>query len=260
MSALGAVTLTIPGPKMIWHFGDLGMENSIFTCNNGTVNLPDGGDGDCKLDTKPQPQWTNNWLTDPIRSQIYNDWARINALKIAEPVFEGDYTIQSGGFTPKIFIFNTAVPTDQLRNVIVYANFGVNNATVSTDFPFGGTWYDLMDETGATTVDGSTTNITLQPGEFRILGNAPPETLSVDNVEGFNNLTIYPNPANTEFSLNTQTTEVSVIDITGKQVKLFKGDFNAGKIFDISDLNTGIYIVKASNNNGQSSTSKLVKL
>jgi hypothetical protein len=117
-----------------------------------------------------------------------------------------------------------------------------------------------MDETGATTVDGSTTNITLQPGEFRILGNAPPETLSVDNVEGFNNLTIYPNPANTEFSLNTQTTEVSVIDITGKQVKLFKGDFNAGKIFDISDLNTGIYIVKASNNNGQSSTSKLVKL
>lgn len=260
MSALGAVTLTIPGPKMIWHFGDLGMENSIFTCNNGTVNDTSGTNGDCKLDTKPQPQWTNNWLTDPIRSQIYNNWARINALKIAEPVFEGDYTIQSGGFTPKIFIFNTDIPNDQLRNVIVYANFDVNNATVSTDFPFGGTWYDLMDETGSTTVDGSTANITLQPGEFRILGNAPPETLSVNNVEGFNQLTIYPNPAKAEFSLNTQTTEVSVIDITGKQVKQFKGDFKAGKIFDISDLNTGIYIVKTSNNYGQSSTCKLVKL
>jgi 1,4-alpha-glucan branching enzyme len=259
MSALGAITLTIPGPKMIWHFGELGMEQSIFTCNNGTVNEPGGG-GDCKLDTKPQPQWVNNWTSDPIRSQIYSDWARINALKIAEPVFEGDYTIESGGFTPKIFIFNTSLPSDQLRNVIVYANFGVNNATVSSDFPYGGTWYDLMDETGATTVDGSTANITLQPGEFRILGNAPPETLSVDNVEGLNKLSIYPNPANTEFSLNTQTTEVSVIDITGKQVKQFKGDFNAGQIFDISDLNTGIYIVKASNNNGQSTTSKLVKL
>jgi 1,4-alpha-glucan branching enzyme len=260
MSALGAVTLTIPGPKMIWHFGELGMENSIFTCNNGTVNLPDGGDGDCKLDTKPQPQWANNWPNDPVRSQIYNDWARMNALKISEPVFEGDYDISSGTFTPKIFIFNTSLPSDQLRNVIVYANFGVNNATVSTDFPYGGTWYDLMDESNSTTIDGATANITLQPGEFRILGNAPPATLSIDNVNSLDKLAIYPNPANTEFSLNTQTTEISVIDITGKQVKLFKGDFNAGKIFDISDLNTGIYIVKASNNNGQSSTSKLVKL
>jgi hypothetical protein len=30
MSALGAVTLLVPGPKMIWHFGELGMELSIF--------------------------------------------------------------------------------------------------------------------------------------------------------------------------------------------------------------------------------------
>ena len=52
MSAIGAMSLTIPGPKMIWHFSDLGMENSLFTCYDGSVNEPD-----CKLDTKPQPQW-----------------------------------------------------------------------------------------------------------------------------------------------------------------------------------------------------------
>lgn len=259
MSALGAVTLTIPGPKMIWHFGALGMEQSIFTCNNGTVNEP--GDGsDCKLDTKPQPQWVNNWPNDPNRSQIYNDWARLNALKINEPVFEGDFTIQSGNFTPKIFIFDTNIPNDQLRNVIVYANFGVNQATVTTDFPFGGTWYDLMDETNSTTIDGSTANITLQPGEFRILGNAPPATLSIDTVNAIAQLNIYPNPANTDFSLNTNTNKVMVIDITGKVVKSFRGDFTATTQFDISDLNQGLYLVNASNNNGQSSTSKLVKL
>lgn len=259
MSALGAITLTIPGPKMIWHFGELGMEQSIFTCNNGTVNEP--GDGsDCKLDTKPQPQWANNWTSNALRSQIYNDWARMNALKINEPVFEGDYTINSGGFTPKIFIFDTSIPTDQLRNVIVYANFGVNSASVSTDFPYGGTWYDLMDETNSTTIDGSTASITLQAGEFRILGNAPPETLSVDNVNAIAQLNIYPNPANTEFSLNTNSNKVMVIDITGKVVKSFSGDFTATTQFDISDLNQGLYLVNASNNSGQSSTSKLVKL
>ncbi|NNK40631.1 MAG: alpha-amylase, partial [Winogradskyella sp.] len=34
MSAMAAVSVMVPGPKMIWHFGELGMENSIFTCQN----------------------------------------------------------------------------------------------------------------------------------------------------------------------------------------------------------------------------------
>jgi 1,4-alpha-glucan branching enzyme len=38
MSALGAVFLTVPGPKMVWHFADLGMDDSIWTCSNGVVN------------------------------------------------------------------------------------------------------------------------------------------------------------------------------------------------------------------------------
>ena len=83
MSALAAVSVMVPGPKMIWHFGDLGMNNSIFTCNNGTVNTPDDATpGDCKLDTKPQPQWVNNWITDAVRAQIYDDWSRLHKLKI----------------------------------------------------------------------------------------------------------------------------------------------------------------------------------
>ena len=59
------ISLTIPGPKMIWHFSDLGMENSLFTCSDGTVNEPD-----CKLDTKPQPQWDDNWLENVNRERF----------------------------------------------------------------------------------------------------------------------------------------------------------------------------------------------
>ena len=54
-----AVHLLVPGPKMIWHFGDLGWNSSLWTCNNGVVSY---SSPDCKLDTKPQPQWTGNWL------------------------------------------------------------------------------------------------------------------------------------------------------------------------------------------------------
>ena len=163
------------------------MENSIFTCGDGSVNLPGGPDGDCKLDTKPQPQWVNNWLGNSLRNQIYNDWSRLNQLKIKEPVFEGDYTITSGNLTPRIDIFDTGLPTDQLRNVIVLANFDVVAQNVNTSFPTTGTWYDLMDETGSTTISGSTTSINIPPGEFRIFGNQA-STLSSDEFGLLNNV------------------------------------------------------------------------
>ena len=67
------------------------MQNSLFTCSDGSV----GSSDDCKLDTKPQPQWEENWLNDPVRSDIYNTWSRLIELKINEPVFRGNYDINS---------------------------------------------------------------------------------------------------------------------------------------------------------------------
>ena len=261
MSAMAAVSVMVPGPKMIWHFAELGMENSIFTCNNGVVNEPGGSDGDCKLDTKPQPQWTNDWLGDAIRGQVYEDYSKLHELKINEPVFEGDYTITSGSLTPRIDVFDTSIPNTELKNVIILANFDVNAQNVNTSFPSGvtATWYDLMDATGSTTVSNATTSISIPAGQFRILGNTASNVLSVndDVLSGFN---IYPNPSRTSFSINLNVSAVEIYDLTGKLVKSFHGDFTRTDTFDISNLNTGMYIVKVENNNNQVKTSKLVKL
>ncbi|WP_179343540.1 alpha-amylase family glycosyl hydrolase [Winogradskyella ursingii] len=263
MSALAAVSVMVPGPKMIWHFGELGMENSIFTCNNGTVNQPGDGDGigDCKLDTKPQPQWVNNWLGDALRGQIYSDWSKLHKLKIEEPVFEGDYTMISGNFTPRIEISDSSIPNSELNNVIILANFDVNSQTISTNFPSGitATWYDLMDETGNTTVSNSTSSISIPAGQFRILGNQPSSVLSIDDNQ-FEEFSVFPNPAQTAFSISLNTSKVEIFDLTGKRVKLFSGEFTRTNIFDISELKTGIYLVKAENENNQTKTTKLVKL
>lgn len=255
MPALGAVTLTIPGPKMIWHFGELGMENSIFTCTNGVLNLPDSSDGgtplgDCKLDTKPQPQWTNNWLNSANRNPIYTAWSRINDLKINEPVFEGDYTINSGNLTPRISIFtgNENTSGSELKNVIVIANFGLTNTNINPNFPYGGTWYDLMDESDTpATISGSTNAVNLAPGEFKIYGNQA-STLSNQDLIVKNNFKLFPNPTNNYFSITIPTESISVFDITGKLVKKFKGTFEAHYQFDVSNLSKGIYIVKINNN------------
>ncbi|PWH83527.1 alpha-amylase [Algibacter marinivivus] len=264
MSALGAVTLTIPGPKMVWHFADLGMENSIWTCSNGVVNSDyDGnGDGDCKLDTKPQPQWTNNWLGNANRNQIYNDWSRLNALKINEAVFEGDYNITSGTQTPRISIYTGDENTSgsELKNVIVIANFSVTNQTISPNFPYSGDWYDLMDESNTpATINGSITSINLNPGEFRVYGNQV-STLSVGKINADIELKIFPNPANHSFSINKNISKLDIYNITGKLIKTFQGDFRKGNAFDISNLKQSIYLVKIINNLGETSTVKLIKI
>ncbi|WP_411767305.1 alpha-amylase family glycosyl hydrolase [Winogradskyella sp. A3E31] len=255
MSAMGAVSVMIPGPKMIWHFGALGMDNSIFTCNNGTINNPD-----CKLDTKPQPQWSENWLGDANRKQIYDDWSRLHALKVTEDVFEGDYAITSGGLTTRVDVFDTSIPTTELRNVIVLANFDVVSQSVNTNFPGGvtSTWYDLMDPTGATTVPQTTSSITIPAGQFRIFGNQSVATLSDADFD-IDIFTIFPNPVETSFKVNSNVNTLEVYDLMGKVVKSFDGNFTKNSEYDISELNTGVYIIRIENSDGQSHIDKLIK-
>ena len=248
MSALGAVTIPIPGPKMIWHFGELGMENSIFTCTDGSVDNPD-----CKLATKPQPQWVNNWLGDADRVQIYNDWSKLNALKQQEPVFEGDYSIDSGSLTPRIYIYDNALPSSDLKNVVILANFDVTSQNIIPDFPNTGTWYNLMDETSFT-VTNTTSPINLEPGEFRIFGNQQ-AVLAVDSEVLQKSITIHPNPASETFMLNVTANNVSIYDITGKLIKQFDSESNTN--YDVSDLSPALYFVRIETNKGIS-TQRLV--
>ena len=250
MSALGAVTLTIPGPKMIWHFGDLGMNTSLFTCPDGSVDYDS-----CKLDTKDQPQWQENWLTNANRKIIYDDWSRINLLKTSLPVFEGDYTITSGSLTPRIDIFDTSIPETELRNVIILANFDVVAQNMNTNFPLAGAWVDLMDPSGNTTYAANT--ITLQPGEFRIFGNQQ-ATLYIDDNTIESSLKIYPNPATQSFSISKEIKDLNIYNITGKKVKQFSRSTIINKVFSITDLNTGIYFVRIKNDSNKMITKKLI--
>jgi 1,4-alpha-glucan branching enzyme len=247
MSALCAVTLTIPGPKMVWHFADLGMDDSIWLCSDGvTVNSDYDGnnDGDCKLSTKPQPQWSENWLGNTNRKQVYDDWSRLIQLKTQEAVFEGDYTIESGTLTPKIYVFDNSLPSSSLKNVVILANFDIVSQNIIPNFPSIGTWYDLMDETGSTSmnVTSTTSPINLAPGAFKIYGNAA-STLSNNDIVFANDLMLYPNPATNSFSINMPVDMVSVYDTTGKLISTFKGGFQKNHEFNISNITQGLYIV-----------------
>ncbi|MFV8328375.1 alpha-amylase family glycosyl hydrolase [Flavobacterium sp. ZS1P14] len=260
MSALGAVSLLVPGPKMIWHFGELGWEYSIFTCNDGTINDSSATlSGDCKLDKKPQPQWVNNWLGDAGRNKIYTDWAKMIAMKINEPVFLGTATMSSGtSLTPAIKITNSALAATQLKDVLILANFDLATKNVATGFPYTGTWYNLMDNSSITVTDVAAT-IAIPAGEFRIYGNKV-AALAIANFEKKDGVYLYPNPAVNYFTLNTNTSKVQVFSITGQLVKSFNTTQTEACQYAVSDLNKGLYIVKAYNEDNEVRVMKFLKI
>jgi 1,4-alpha-glucan branching enzyme len=256
MSAVGAMSLLVPGPKMIWHFGELGWDLSIFTCNNGTVNTSsDAIAGDCKLDTKPQPQWTNNWLGNANRSTIYQDWAKMIKMKRDNPVFKGNVDINSGTtLTPKLYIYDNAL--SGLKNVVVLSNFNVTSQAVVANFPYAGTWYNLMD--GASfNVTNTAMTITIAPGQYKVFGNQP-ALLNNDQFEAMANVSLYPNPSSSYFTINSSTSKVEVFSLTGQLVKRFNA-MAEGAEFNISDLTNGLYLVRATDESNHEKTMKLIK-
>jgi hypothetical protein len=258
MSAIGAISLLVPGPKMIWHFADLGMSDSIYTCTDGTVNTEtDTTTGDCKLATKPQPQWVNNWLGVAQRSKIYNDYAKMIDLKKNNPVFNGSYAISpdSNNIRQRVYVYDNSLPASQLKNVVILANFSVASQNIIPDFPYTGTWVNLMDNT-TINVTSTTATIAIESGGFRIYGNQA--ALANDEFSGVNNLSLSPNPAATYFTLNGDAEKVEIFSITGQLVKSFS-NLTINDQYSIADLNQGIYLVRVVDLNNRQKTMKLIK-
>lgn len=259
MSAIGAVSILIPGPKMIWHFAELGHTGSIFTCGDGTVNTDyDTTGGDCKLDTKPQPQWVNNWLTDVNRSVVYNNWAKMIDLKKNNSVFNANYTISGQGgnnsVRQRVYLFGG---TGSLTNVVILANFSVANLDIVADFPFTGTWHNLMDNS-TLSVSNTAMNINIESGGFRIFGNAP-AALSTTDFNPLVGISLVPNPASTYFTIDSRSfTKVHIYSMTGQLVRTFENQPENYQ-YPISDLNQGVYFVKVSDENNHNQTLKLIK-
>ncbi len=244
-SALGAISLLIPGPKMIWHFQELGMADSIYTCSNGSINTPnDAISGDCKLATKPQPQWVNDWLTTAPRNAVYSNYSKIIKLKTLEPVFNGTCSISpddNNNVKQRIYINDNSL--FGLNKVVILANLSVSNSIgITPDFPNTGTWYNLMDGT-TLNVSNTSADLLLNSGEFRIYGNQPANMLANEQFVQENLFDIFPNPAKGSFSITTDAKMVEIINVSGQLVSTIY-HVAAHEKLDISKLNTGIYFVK----------------
>ena len=266
MGAIGATSILVPGPKMIWHFAELGNNQSIYTCANGTVNTEtDATAGDCKLDTKTQVQWTQNWLADTRRTAILNDWSKLIKLKTSEPVFVGDHIMSTDGSNLKqrIHVFDNNLASTQLKNVVVIANFDTSTTTINPNFPTTGytypmTWYDLMDNNTPVTISSATALMTVNAGKFKVFGNRP-STLSSDDYNAFTpDILLYPNPVKNSFAISQDAAEVAIYTLTGQLVGNYTS-VAADQSISIEHLQLGIYLVKIKTTSGFIQMKKISK-
>ena len=108
----------------------------------------------------------------------------------------------------------------------------------------------------------SAANITAVAGTYNVTFNNFTKAYNFTNVLAVDQFakelfSIYPNPASNNFSIKGNFEKAQVYTISGQIVKTFVSSDN--NLFSISDLNTGIYLVKVSDANNNSKTLKLIK-
>lgn len=142
-----AFLFAMPGPKMIWQFGELGYDISI--------------DQNGRTGEKPVLWAYNN---QPERVTLKNAFARFIQLKKNNTIFS------TGTVT---YNFNGAVKylklQDGANTVLVVGNFDVNAQPVSIDAGAGGLWYDAANNNNPVAMQGNNYTATLAPGEYHLL-------------------------------------------------------------------------------------------
>lgn len=263
MKTFGATFFTIPGPKMIWQFGELGYEFSINRCANGTI------DSGCRTDEKPVA-FTLGYDTDVNRKAVYDTWAKIINIRNTYPVFKSKtYTIESNNLTndpngliTRIYVYDASITTG-IKNVVVLANYTTSAQNVVPYFPYTGQWQNLMDNSISNIVS-TTAPITLQPGEFRIFGNYAGALSTVDtNAANKLSLQIADNPvrngiAKLVFS-KAKKGEISIFDMTGKKLDSFKLDKESGSYNAKVDYPVGTYLVQLKSETGIAIQKMIIK-
>lgn len=229
MGEAAAFWSMVPGPKMLWQFGELGFPFSINTCTNGSVN------DNCRLDNK-NPVW--GYFSDPIKRGLFDVYANLLRLRM-NPSFISTFTQKQ--FTMD---FSGAVKTLQINDdslkVVLVGNFDLSARNAIVNFPTTGTWYSYLTKTSIN-VTGTSSTINLQPGEYHVYLNKDLSNTLVTSIRNtpFNSLTgdvnLYPNPVKNGTKLTYELKRqgevfIEIQDLTGTKIsRVFNGLKTVGK-------------------------------
>ncbi|MFZ5939156.1 MAG: alpha-amylase family glycosyl hydrolase, partial [Bacteroidota bacterium] len=247
-TALSRVELTstffipIPGPKMIWQFGEMGYDYSI--------------DYNDRVGNKPI-RW--DYLDVMSRERLFLTFAALNKLKTTEPAFSSTEYFTDLANKVKLISIN-----DEDMDVRIVGNFDVVSNTGVVNFSRTGTWYDYFSGE-MMNVSQTNTTFTLAPGEYHIFTTKALETPDRPNSirpvnAGQESLLVYPNPAS----------DLLMVETGGKEGSLCLFNMNGQKVLEqmardfsgqlrIGSLSPGAYLLIFTDRDGGRSFARVMK-
>lgn len=204
--------IPLPGPKMIWQFGELGYDYSINTCSDG-VTISE----DCRVVAKPV-KWDYREVAP--RYRIYQVMSALSQLKRDHAVFQtDDFNWDVWGYGKRLHLNGAEM------NVVVAGNFQVTNLAMAPGFQHTGTWYDYFSGEAIEVTDLGA-SIEFAPGEYHLWTDVALETpeniLGIAEAQRPADFRIVPNPGTSaslqfERDIDEEAT-VRVFDLTGRPV------------------------------------------
>lgn len=256
VKAASLLFYTIPGPKMLWQFGEMGYDESINRCPDGTIS------DNCRVSAKPV-KW--EYLDDPLHAALFDHTTELITLRKTYDVFtEGTAAITGGASLVKqVTLKNspyTATPANASEmNVQLAVNFELTAKTVNIAFPHTGTWYDYYNEGKPVQVTSATLPVLLQAGAYKLFTDVPLKEVPVTGIEELiPGAGIHPNPTNNTFRIELASgtvRDVKLFDTKGVEQKIAVSDDE----INIAHLTTGLYLLRVTTSTGQQLTGKVMK-
>jgi glycosidase len=229
--------LTIPGPKMVWQFGELGYDYTI--------------DYSGRTGEKPI-RW--DYLNDFRRKYLYELYSALIRLRTEHPAFETtNFNLYVGSALKKIVLIHPEM------DVVILGNFDVKAGTIVPGFPHTGTWYEYFTGQSFDVTDLAKAD-SLEAGEYKLYTDIqlPTPQIHTGLPEGIREgrfIQVLPNPSE-DFSIRVNLDRptgltLQVFDLAGRRVdEIFNGRLQSGyHEFKWSGreagLSPGIYLLKA---------------
>jgi hypothetical protein len=237
MEPAAVMLMSIPGPKMIWQFGELGYDYSIDF--NGRVG------------EKPV-RWDYYYNVD--RFHLYQVFGYLNRLKVERAAFETEsYSLNVNGLLKRVNLNGSDM------NVTVVASFDVGAGSVNPNFQHTGVWYDYFSGESLV-VNNATAAVALEAGEYHIYTDVllptPNVVVGMESLDPQNSYggvwsVAYPNPASDGIAIEYEVLPgvahvgVRVQDVFGRTVAvLFEGEQGHGGykvVWEVGDAPAGLY-------------------
>lgn len=237
--ANAAFFLTVPGPKMIWQFGELGYDVSI--------------DYNGRTGEKPV-YWEHYDVTE--RNGLYQSYRDLIALRNSYPNLFSTNATFAWKATDSYWNNGRFITSSyEDKAFVVIGNFTSNAGNFSTTFPKTGTWYEYKNEESTLDIAYTTqaVSVAVPANTYKLYTNFKPVVTGIDNSLIEDKPAMRYDASSDLLVIGEEAVKVEVFAINGM---IAKQEMNCS-VVNLAVLQPGVYIAKATFSDGETITCKL---